>query len=163
MSPAQRERPRSFADRWDAPGTPRPPTTIANPLDALRFEERGFAAEEIAAARGVDRRGGIDLSPDGAEVAFAWDRSGSLEIYTAPILGDRIIQLTDAGARSVAPRWSPDGRWVAFVRESGDARRLHVVDRDGEREREIGRDDPLRGELEAYQQFLEKLSAPVKA
>ncbi len=152
----KRARPRAFADPWDAPGTPRPPTTIANPLGAAgrptaptleptsigpRF--RRLEIDELAAVPRVDDAGGLDLSPDGLEATFAWDRSGALEIYTAPLVGDRIIQLTDAGARSWAPRWSPDGHWIAFVRERGGRGSLWVVDRDGAHEREIGPGDAL--------------------
>lgn len=147
VDPGQRrERPRSFADLWDSPGTPRPPTTVANPVDGAGVHHRPPSAEDVAAAPGVDRWGGIDLSPDGSEVAFAWDRSGALEIYSAPLGGDRIIQLTGAGARSVAPRWSRDGRWIAFLR-GGDGRTptLWIVDRDGEHEREVGPPDPAHG------------------
>ncbi len=147
----RRERPKSFADDWGTPGTPRPPTTIANPLGAAGRAEvavlartsigaryRRYDAEDLVGAPSVDGRGGIDLSPDGGEVAFAWDRSGAFEIYTTPLVGDRIIQLTGAGAASRAPRWSPDARWVAFLRTEADGRTtLWLVDRDGERERRL--------------------------
>lgn len=151
----RRERPRPFADRWDRPGTPRPPTTVANPLGrAGRAEPPVLAATSIGArfrvlsrdeldrVPRVDRSGGIDLSPDGAEVAFAWDRSGAFEIYSAPIRGDRIIQLTDARSHSVAPRWSPDGRWLALARQEHGAWSLWLVDRDGEHERRIAGGGP---------------------
>ncbi len=145
------ERPKPFAQLWDAPGTPRPPTTVANPLghagraempslrpSSIGERYRRLQPEEMGAIPSIDRWGGIDLSPDGTEVAFAWDRSGELEIHTAPLAGDRIIQLTGARARSVAPRWSADGRWVAFLRDQGDGRMsLWLVDRDGERERKL--------------------------
>ena len=147
----RRERPKPFADDWGAPGTPRPPTTIANPLGAAgRAETPAFARtsvggrfrryeiEELAGVANVDGRGGMDLSSDGAEIAFAWDRSGAYEIYSAPLAGDRIIQLTGAGAASRAPRWSPDARWLAFLRAEGDGgTALWLVDRDGERERRL--------------------------
>ena len=145
MTVERRERPRSFADLWDARGTPRPPTTIANPLDEIAAGARPLTSEEVMAARGVDRTGGIDLSPDGGEVAFAWDPEGDLEIHSAPIFGDRIIQLTELDARCTAPRWSPDGHWVAFVRESDGARALWVVDRDGEHAHEVRSGDALHG------------------
>jgi Tol biopolymer transport system component len=144
---SKRERPRSFAEDWSLPGTPRPPTTVTNPLGRLDLAAVPLTEEEVASARGVDRWGGIDLAPDGREVAFAWDRSGALELYTAPLAGDRIIQLTDAGTRSVAPRWSADGRWIAFVRGSGDQAALWVVDRDGARDHEVTTGDPLDGHV----------------
>ncbi|MBI2983430.1 MAG: PD40 domain-containing protein [Chloroflexi bacterium] len=142
----KRERPKAFADLWDTKGTRRPPTSVANPLHATAVPAGPLDADVVAGAPGVDRWGGIDLSPDGSEVAFAWDRSGALEIYTAPILGDRIIQLTSADARSVAPRWSPDGHWIAFVRGSGDGEpALWIVDRDGEHEHAVTAGHPMHG------------------
>ena len=139
----KRVRPRAFAEDWDTVGTPRPPTTIANPLGRVEAPPPPLTEKDVMSASGVDREGGLDLSPDGREVAFAWDRDGSVEIYSGPLDGDRIIQLTDADARSVAPRWSPDGHWVAFAR--GEARRgsLLVVDRDGEHEHALSSGDPL--------------------
>ena len=133
VEPKRRERPRPFAKLWDAPGTPRPPTTIANPL-------REAPRARMGATANVDMEGGIHLSPDGREIAFAWDRSGTLEIYTAPLVGDRVIQLTEADARSTSPRWSPDGHWIAFLRDEGGGRRsLWLVDRDGEHEHRLTR------------------------
>jgi dipeptidyl aminopeptidase/acylaminoacyl peptidase len=141
----RRERPRAFAEDWKTIGTPRPPTTVANPLGRVEPAAEPLTEQEVASARGVDHWGGIDLSPDGREVAFAWDREGSVEIYSAPLTGDRIIQLTDADARSVAPRWSPDGHWVAFVRGDAGNGSLRVVDRDGEHEHEVTADHRLHG------------------
>lgn len=147
LAAGRKERPKPFAEDWSLPGTPRPPGTVANPLGATGRVEaaslrpvpigerfRRYTAEQVAGAPAVDGEGGVDLSPDGGEVAFAWDRSGHLEIYTAPLLGDRIIQLTGAARRSTGPRWSPDGRWIVFVRDGGE---LWLVDRDGARERRL--------------------------
>ena len=142
-------RPRPFAEDWTAQGTRRPPTTVANPLGAAGRVERPavrslsigarfrhFEVDEIAAAPAVDTAGGLDLSPDGTEVVFAWDRPGDAQIFAAPLVGDRIIQLTGDGRRSIAPRWSPDGRQVAFLRDEGDGwLQIALVDRDGERAR----------------------------
>jgi len=162
MTVEPRRRPRAFAEDWRAEGTPRPPTTLPNPLGAAgrsqppslrpasigeRFQR--IDLETLAGAPQLDVPGGIDLSPDGREVAFAWDASGDLEVYTAPLVGDRIIQLTDAGRRSFAPRWSPDAGWLAFLRDHGDGwARIHLVDRDGEHERALtGDEDVAHGEI----------------
>lgn len=141
----RRERPRAFADDWSLPGTPRPPTTVASGLvGAPSIRERVGATAPVG---GVDTRYAPDISPDGGEVAFAWDRGGVFEIYSAPLVSDRIIQLTSSGRPSIAPRWSPDGRVVAFLRGDGggDVLALWVVDREGEHEREVAPGDPLHG------------------
>lgn len=103
-----------------------------------RFRE--IAIEDLVGAPRVDDRlGGIDLSPDGREVAFSWDRPGSNEIFVAPVHGERIYQLTASSERSVSPRWSPDGQWIAFLRDAaGDERfQIWVMRRDGLRLRQL--------------------------
>jgi dipeptidyl aminopeptidase/acylaminoacyl peptidase len=145
-------RPRAFAEDWSATGTPRPPTTIANTeilpgsLDgewksrSIGDRFRRIAVDELASVPYVDFIwGGIDLSPDGTEVALAWNRSGTFEVYSAPLDGERIFQLTEAGERSVWPRWSPDAKLVAFLRDRGGNERFDIwlVDRDGEHERNL--------------------------
>jgi len=146
------KRPRSFAEDWTARSSPRPPTTIANPETDIQppppvvaprsigDRYRRLSVEELAGVPYVDYIwGGVDLSPDGSEAAFSWNRSGTFEIYSAPLDGARIYQLTDAKERSVWPRWSPDAKQLAFLRDRGGDERfdIWVVDRDGERERNL--------------------------
>jgi dipeptidyl aminopeptidase/acylaminoacyl peptidase len=146
------KRPKSFAEDWDARGTARPPTTIANPATDIQppppvvaprsigDRYRRLSVEELAGVPYVDYIwGGIDLSPDGSEVAFSWNRSGTFEIFSAPLDGERIFQLTGANERSVWPRWSPDAKQLAFLRDRGGDERFDIwlVDRDGERERNL--------------------------
>ena len=145
-------RPKSFAEDWEAHGTARPPTTIANPETdiqppppvveprSIRERYRRLSVEELAGVPYVDYIwGGIDLSPDGSEVAFSWNRSGTFEVYSAPLAGERIFQLTAANERSVWPRWSPDAKQIALLRDSGGNERFDIwlVDRDGEHERNL--------------------------
>jgi dipeptidyl aminopeptidase/acylaminoacyl peptidase len=146
------KRPKSFAEDWKAPASPRPPTTIANPETDIQppppvvaprsigHRYRRLSVEELAGVPYVDYIwGGIDLSPDGAEVAFSWNRSGTFEIYSAPLDGERIFQLTEAKERSVWPRWSPDANQLAFLRDRGGDERFDIwlVDRDGEHDRNL--------------------------
>jgi len=146
------KRPKSFAEDWNAPGSARPPTTIANPATDIQppppvvaprsigARYRRLSVEELAGVPYVDYIwGGIELSPDGSEVAFSWNRSGTFEIFSAPLDGERIFQLTGANERSVWPRWSPDAKQLAFLRDSGGNERFDIwlVDRDGEHERNL--------------------------
>lgn len=57
------------------------------------------------------------FSPDGQQVAFAWDGeiAGASDIYVKLVEGGGApLRLTTQGGRS--PAWSPDGRQIAFVR-----------------------------------------------
>lgn len=66
-------------------------------------------------------------SPDGATVAFAhqgWIWLLDLDSGVARLL-------TNASAVDARPRWSPDGKRIAFVRDSGSDTSIVVLDLDG--------------------------------
>jgi dipeptidyl aminopeptidase/acylaminoacyl peptidase len=57
------------------------------------------------------------LSPDGGRVAYTVSRTDGeerFEIWIADIKGEGEERLGCSG-NATAPRWSPDGRWIAFV------------------------------------------------
>ena len=66
----------------------------------------------------------VQISPDGDSVVIAteradWDREiykTDLWLYRDDSHGGSLTQLTQSGHDSV-PRWSPDGRWIAFLSE----------------------------------------------
>lgn len=61
---------------------------------------------------------GLDVSPtfspDGAQLAYASDRSGSFEIYVRPVSGGREVQVTSDAGQNILPTWSPDGQRIAY-------------------------------------------------
>lgn len=90
------------------------------------------------------------LSPDGESVAFVWERDGRSDIFVMPVAGDWPRRLTPNRDKTIywwdaAPRWSPDGRWLAFAMNS----HVHVAPANG------------RGLPESITDFASGASAPV--
>jgi len=80
---------------------------------------RGMQPDDVYRLTGA---GDPRLSPDGTTVAYvsAWVDEESREqrsaIFSVPVDGSAAPRrLTFGGTRDAAPRWSPDGRWLAFV------------------------------------------------
>jgi len=58
------------------------------------------------------------LSPDGTQIAFAWDGDGENEdIYVMRLGAHSPLRLTQDEARDHSPVWSPDAKSIAFVRQ----------------------------------------------
>jgi Tol biopolymer transport system component/DNA-binding winged helix-turn-helix (wHTH) protein len=56
-----------------------------------------------------------EYSEDGRHVVFSSGREGEgTEVWVADADGSRPTQITRMGKFSGSPRWSPDGRWIAF-------------------------------------------------
>jgi Tol biopolymer transport system component len=82
------------------------------------------------------------LSPDGNQVAFAWngDQGGrNFDLYVSTIGSAGVRRITSDPAHDLNPSWSPDGRQIAFVRHrSADrAGRLYVISPNGEAEQNL--------------------------
>ncbi|MBC7251324.1 MAG: PD40 domain-containing protein, partial [Anaerolineae bacterium] len=71
------------------------------------------------------------LSPDGTEIAFSYNISGRWEIYLMPLDGSAPPrQITTGPGAKFAPRWSPDGRRLAYVLDldGGELFDIYVYD-----------------------------------
>ena len=72
------------------------------------------------------------ISPDGGRLAFASNRTGFNELWTANGDGADPVRLTFRnGGRVLAPRWSPDGKSIAYTAQVGDNRDIYVIGADG--------------------------------
>jgi Tol biopolymer transport system component len=73
----------------------------------------------------------LDVSPDGREVAF--DLLGDL--YVMPIGGGEARAITSGHSWDMQPRYSPNGRWIAFTSDRGAGDNIWIVDRNRGRTR----------------------------
>ncbi len=90
-----------------------PPPAIGRPLPLTSFP--GF---EINPA----------LSPDGKQVAFAWngDKQDNFDIYLKQVGSNARLRLTQHPAEDLSPAWSSDGNTIAFLRRL-DSRRNELL------------------------------------
>ena len=79
------------------------------------------------------------FSPDGNQIAFVWngEKGGHKNIYVK-ILGTATpLRLTSDDADDVDPSWSPDGRFIAFIRQTAQQNAIYIVPAIGGPERRI--------------------------
>jgi Tol biopolymer transport system component/DNA-binding winged helix-turn-helix (wHTH) protein len=80
------------------------------------------------------------ISPDGANVVFAWDGGGhGQHLYTEPVAGRSETKLTDSPGSDMFPSWSPDGKRIAFLRRDDSSMALFVIQSSGGEARLIRR------------------------
>ena len=75
----------------------------------------------------------LDVSPDGRELVF--DLLGDL--YTMPITGGEAKALTSGVAWDMQPRYSPNGKWIAFTSDRSGGDNLWVMDRNGANPKQV--------------------------
>lgn len=79
------------------------------------------------------------FSPDGSQVAFAWngDAPAQFDLYVKSLGSERLLRLTHQPSRWFSTAWSPDGASIAFVRETEESAGLFIIPALGGSERSI--------------------------
>ncbi len=103
---------------------------------AVAQQNRPFTIEELLKVRRV---ADPQVAPDGKSVAFTigdvnFDGNRAVnQIYLVSLAGGEIKQLTSGDKSSSAPRWSPDGKKIAYVTGS----QIWVMDHDGDDKKQV--------------------------
>ncbi len=78
----------------------------------------------------------LDVAPDGKTIVF--DLLGDL--YTLPIAGGEANSLTSGMAWDMQPRFSPDGKTIAFTSDRAGGDNVWLIDRDGTNPRQVSKE-----------------------
>jgi tricorn protease len=107
----------------------------------FRFDLKSQKAEKvpisIADDQSTGRGGWIDvskqvhsyeISPDGSRALFG----AHGEIFTVPVKYGNTRNLTDtSGVHERAPKWSPDGKWIAYISDASGEDEIYIIPQDG--------------------------------
>jgi dipeptidyl aminopeptidase/acylaminoacyl peptidase len=95
--------------------------------------QQGLAVADLSRFRSV---GEVVLSPSGTQIVYAIvnnDRPGRpySQLWIMDAAGGAGRRLLPQGTRGSSPRWSPDGKWLAFVGSTSKSSALMIIRPDG--------------------------------
>jgi Tol biopolymer transport system component len=106
-------------------------------VDIWKFED-GMGPVSVLSSTTTDFD--PQLSPDGRKAAFVSARGGrGLQIWVSALDGSSSVAITEATGRGQgSPRWSPDGRWIAYDAQAGDGNwDIYVIEAAGGQPRRL--------------------------
>lgn len=126
------------------PVTPLPPTAARAPATEPDKPAKwnvnaptGLATRQIPIDVDDGTWMNVDVSPDGRTIAF--DLLG--DIYTMPIAGGAPTRIAEGLAYEQQPRFSPDGRRIAFTSDRGGGDNIWIMNSDGSDKRQLTKED----------------------
>lgn len=104
-------------------------TAVALAADAPKWDVNNPPGEKATVNLDVNRGTwmAVDVSPDGRTLVF--DLLGDL--YTLPLEGGEAKPLTHSIAWDMQPRFSPDGRRIAYISDAGGGDNVWTMNADG--------------------------------
>ena len=96
--------------------------TVHGEIFSVSAKDGGDAAR-VTTTAGEEAE--LAWSPDSRRLAYMSNRTGTHQIFVYDFASGRDTQLTSGSARNDQPRYSPDGKWIAFQR---DSRELRIID-----------------------------------
>jgi len=82
-------------------------------------------------------------SPDGSQIVFFSNRTGSYKIWVMNADGSSQRPLTQGTSDDRRPSWSPDGKWIVFDSDRSSEREIWVVSADGGEPIQVTHDSAL--------------------
>ena len=117
------------------PGSPPPADAKSEKWDVNA--PPGMATRKVPIAVDEGSWMNVDVSPDGRTIAF--DLLG--DIYTMPIDGGTPTRIAEGLAFEHQPRFSPDGKRIAFVSDAGGGDNIWLMNRDGSGKVQLSKED----------------------
>jgi Tol biopolymer transport system component len=89
------------------------------------------------------------FAPDGHAIAFSWkgEKEESFSIYVQVIGTGTPFRLTSGAVADLCPTWSPDGRYIAFIRTSQEGGGIFLIPSLPGAERKLAEVHPTRSEV----------------
>ena len=109
-------------------------------LAALAQTKRPLTFDDLVA---IKRIGDAQISPDGSRVAYVVtevDKNlnrGKRSVWAVPSSGGASQQLITSDKNDYSPRWSADGKWIAFLSTREGAPQIFVAGADGSNPRKV--------------------------
>jgi len=96
-------------------------------ISQIRFDIAAETAENMSEMQSLTGAEDYDLAPSSRRIVF----STHGEIFTAPVEEGDLKQLTDSPARDRNVKYSPDGKWIAYISDQSGREELYAVSVDG--------------------------------
>jgi dipeptidyl aminopeptidase/acylaminoacyl peptidase len=129
---------------------------VVSALLSVAIDGQGLISQDLYRLRSVSD---VQFSPDDRHIAYTVsmnDRPGRPyeQIWIMDVASQKSVRIGDEKEAASHPRWSPDGKWIAFKGGQGDQHGLMVAQADGSGQTFLattsGTNSPLPGQGEDY-------------